>query len=100
MRVLILLMIGWLSIGLGAVFLPLPTPFGIPLFLIGAGCILVVSPAARRRFKKWRASHRRESDTLTGFEGYLPDPIRKALDDTHPDVTQDDTPSKEHGTAK
>ncbi len=85
MRSILLLLAGSTSVALGLVFLPLPTPFGVPLFLVGAGLILMASPMARALFKRWRTSHKAASDTLRRIEAYLPRPLRRALRQTHPE---------------
>lgn len=85
MRTVVFLMAGWTSIALGAVFLPLPTPFGVPLFVIGASLLLMVSPAARTGFKNWRTLHRKASNAMLGVESWLPRSMRKTLEETHPD---------------
>ncbi len=88
MRTIIFLVAGWTSIALGAVFLPLPTPFGLPLFIIGGGLIMMVSSAARRWFKNWRTSHRQASDAMLPAEEWLPETLRETLDQTHPDASK------------
>lgn len=94
MRTLLLLFAGWTSIALGAVLLPLPTPLGVPLFLVGAALLLMVSPALRGWFKQWRGGHRPASDLLERFERYLPKGLRDTLDKTHPETGSD--PNEEH----
>ncbi len=84
MRTVLLLVAGWTSIAMGVLLLPLPTPLGLPLFLVGAGLLLMVSPALRAWFKQWRRGHRPASDTLLRFERLLPKWLRDTLDKTHP----------------
>ena len=86
MRTLLLLFAGWTSIAIGMVLLPLPTPLGVPLFLIGAALLLMVSPALRAWFKQWRGGHRPASEALERFERHLPKGLRDALDKTHPET--------------
>ncbi len=94
MRTLLILFAGWTSIALGVVLLPLPTPLGAPLFLIGAALLLMVSPAMRTWFKQWRGGHRPASDALERFERYLPKGLRDTLYKTHPEGGGD--PKQKH----
>ncbi|MFM1813357.1 MAG: hypothetical protein RLZ98_52 [Pseudomonadota bacterium] len=84
-RTILLTFAGTTSIAAGLIFLPLPTPFGLPLILLGLGLVLTGSVAARMWTRHWRESHREMSDRLLPYETYLPASVRKALEETHPD---------------
>ncbi len=44
------LAVAWVIIISGLLFLPLPTPFGLPLLVVGATVLLTISITARRVF--------------------------------------------------
>lgn len=93
---IILIAMGVVCLIAGLIFLPLPTPFGIPLFLVGTGLILSASATSRRIFKAWRTAHRRMSDRLMAFEPHLPRKMQEVLLETHPDPDdRTDTPARD-----
>lgn len=71
--------------GLGLVFLPLPTPFGVPLLLTGGILILMGSPAAQKRLRRLRRRHRGFDRRLRELERSTPGPVRETLRNTDPD---------------
>ena len=83
-RSFLIFLTGCTSLAAGAVFLPLPTPFGVPLLLVGMALIVMASPSARTRLKAWRSTHRKSSAILERYEPYLPRAMRNAFDATHP----------------
>lgn len=75
---------GFFCAAAGLVFLPLPTPFGIPLLLTGAGLVLAGSPFARLQMRRFRTSNDRAHRWLAAGERYLPRFLRVPLRQTHP----------------
>jgi hypothetical protein len=84
MRNLFLVTAGFLCAAAGLVFLPLPTPFGVPLLLTGAALILAGSAIARQHMQRFRSSNARSHRWLAAAEGYLPRFLRLPLRRTHP----------------
>lgn len=68
----------------GLVFLPLPTPFGVPLLITGAALILTGSETARQLLRQQRASNTRLHGWLKRAEAYLPRFLRYPMRKTHP----------------
>jgi uncharacterized membrane protein YvlD (DUF360 family) len=85
MRSILFGIAGSLSVVTGLVLLPLPVPFGLPLIMLGLGLFLMASAALRIWFKRWRTRNRGLSDGMLHIEAYLPDAIRRVLEETHPD---------------
>jgi hypothetical protein len=75
---------GFFCAAAGLVFLPLPTPFGVPLLITGAALILTGSPFARLQMKRFRSRNARAHRWLAAAEGYLPRFLRLPLRRTHP----------------
>jgi hypothetical protein len=71
----------------GLVFLPLPTPLGLPFLVLGAGLLVAGSALARRLLKRFRSSNVRAHTWLAAGERYLPLFLRVPLRLTHPDST-------------
>ncbi len=63
----------------GAVTLPLPTPIGLPLLVIGFTLLLSSSPGARRRFYRYRAARPKLDERIRKIEKYLPASMRRLL---------------------
>ncbi len=84
MRKIVLLVSGWTTIGAGLVFLPLPTPFGVPMLLVGGSLVLMADPAARGYVRSWRARYPKLSERMARFEPMLPRRLRAVLRLTHP----------------
>lgn len=87
MRNLLLVIGGSLCVVSGLVFLPLPTPLGLPLLVLGAGLLVAGSALARRLLKRFRSSNGRAHTWLAMGERYLPLFLRVPLRLTHPDRT-------------
>jgi len=87
MRNLLLVAGGLLCIASGLVFLPLPTPLGLPLLVTGAALLVAGSALARRMLKRFRTSNERAHGWLAVGERYLPMFLRLPLRLTHPDRT-------------
>lgn len=68
----------------GLIFLPLPTPFGIPLLIVACGLILAGSAAARKAVKDARAGNRLLHGWLLKAERYLPAFFKRPLKQTRP----------------
>ena len=85
MRNLLLVIGGSLCVVSGLVFLPLPTPLGLPLLVLGAGLLVAGSALARRLLKRFRSSNGRAHTWLATGERYLPLFLRVPLRLTHPD---------------
>jgi len=68
----------------GLIFLPLPTPFGIPLLIAASGLILAGSATARKAVKDARAGNRRLHGWLLKAERYLPAYFKRPLEQTRP----------------
>lgn len=75
---------GFLSLLAGLVFLPLPTPFGIPLIALGLTLVLGASHTARRHFKSLRMHNQTLDASLRKAETYLPRRVRFILSRTRP----------------
>ncbi len=84
MRNLALVVSGFFCATGGLIFLPLPTPFGIPLLVTGAAFILAGSETARRLLRRQRESNTRLHGWLKRAEVYLPRFLRHPLRRTHP----------------
>jgi len=84
MRNLLLVIGGFFCVAGGLVFLPLPTPFGVPLLLLGAALILAGSAMARRYMKGIRSGNDRLHRWLAAGERYLPRRLRYIFRQTHP----------------
>jgi hypothetical protein len=87
MRNLLLVAGGFLCIAAGLVFLPLPTPIGLPLLVTGSALLVAGSAMARRLLKRFRSSNERAHSWLATGERYLPLFLRLPLQLTHPDRT-------------
>jgi drug/metabolite transporter (DMT)-like permease len=87
MRNVLLIVGGVLCIASGLVFLPLPTPIGLPLLVTGAALLVAGSAMARRMLKRFRTSNERAHSWLAMGERYLPAFLRLPLSLTHPDST-------------
>ncbi len=87
MRNLLFIAGGILCIVSGLVFLPLPTPLGLPLLVTGSALLVAGSALARRVLKRFRTSNERAHTWLTAGERYLPLFLRVPLRLTHPDRT-------------
>jgi len=85
MRNLFLVTGGFFCAAAGLVFLPLPTPFGLPLLLVGAGLILAGSAIARQLMKRFRTSNDRAHRWLAKAERYMPVFVRWPMRQTRPD---------------
>lgn len=83
-RNLFLLTGGFCCVASGLVFLPLPTPFGLPLLLVGSALILAGSAMARRYMRQMRGNNQRLHHWLATGERYLPRVLRRILRQTHP----------------
>lgn len=92
MRNLFLVTGGFVCIAGGLVFLPLPTPFGLPLLLIGTALILAGSALARRYMMGFRTKNDRLHRWMATGERYLPRNLRLILRRTHPRPTSRTTP--------
>jgi hypothetical protein len=84
MRNVLLVTGGFLCIAGGLVFLPLPTPLGLPLLVTGAAFLVAGSALARRVVKRFRSSNERAHSWLITGERYLPAFLRLPLQLTHP----------------
>jgi hypothetical protein len=87
MRNLLLIIGGFFCIASGLVFLPLPTPLGLPLLVTGAALLVAGSAMARRMLKRFRTSNQQAHGWLAVGERYLPMFLRAPLRLTHPDRT-------------
>ena len=85
MRGLFLVTGGFMCVGAGLVFLPLPTPFGLPLLLIGTALILAGSALARQIMKHYRTKNDRLHRWIAKTERYMPVFVRWPLRQTRPD---------------
>lgn len=85
MRNLLLIIGGFFCIAGGLVFLPLPTPIGLPLLVTGAALLVAGSAMARRLLKHFRSSNERAHAWLAMGERYLPAFLQLPLSLTHPD---------------
>lgn len=85
MRDVFLVTGGFVCVAGGLFFLPLPTPFGVPLLLLGAALIMAGSAIARQLMKRFRAKNDRAHRWLAKGEPYLPRFLRATFRQTHPD---------------
>jgi hypothetical protein len=85
MRDMFLVTGGFVCVAGGLFFLPLPTPFGVPLLLAGTAFILAGSALARQLMKRFRTKNDRAHRWLAKGERYLPVFLRRSLRQTHPD---------------
>jgi hypothetical protein len=63
----VLLVLGWLCIGLGLILLPLPIPLGMPLLLISGVLLLTYSVWIKRSYIRFRSQARREGGAIAQF---------------------------------
>ena len=79
MRRFLIIILGLLCVGLGAVSLPLPLPTGALLLTIGFGLLMLES----RRLRLWFLGIRRRRpwlhEKIAQVEHYLPDQLARAL---------------------
>jgi len=87
MRNLFFVAAGIVCILSGLVFLPLPTPIGLPLLVTGSALLVAGSAFARRLLKRFRSGNERAHTWLAAGERYLPLFLRVPLRLTHPDRT-------------
>jgi hypothetical protein len=85
MRELFLVTGGFVCVAGGLVFLPLPTPFGLPLLFVGASLILAGSAFARMLMKRFRTKNDRAHRWIAKTECYMPVFVRWPLRQTRPD---------------
>jgi hypothetical protein len=87
MRELILISGGIICVVAGLFFLPLPTPFGLPLLFVGGSLIIAGSTYARGLLKRFRTRNDRAHRWISKTERYMPVFVRWPLRQTRPDKT-------------
>lgn len=79
MRRVVLLLVAILCLLAGVVMLPTPFPVGAVLLLTGTSLLLMASPGLQRWFYLRRRSLPAIDRRLQVFEAYLPEIVRRAL---------------------
>lgn len=80
---------GWICVIGGLIFLPLPTPFGLPLLIIGLALLISGSHRVRKFIQELRKNNKKMHQKISKVEPYLPGALRTPLEKTHPKLTED-----------
>lgn len=75
---------GWVLIAVGAVTLPTPLPFGLPLLAIGLYLLARDSRAVRRIIRRQRRALPGLSRGLNGIKTRVPGGVRRMIEATDP----------------
>ncbi|NWG45089.1 MAG: hypothetical protein HXY25_00900 [Alphaproteobacteria bacterium] len=76
--------LGWILVIMGAIFLPLPIPLGLPFLIIGGALIVSDSEAAQRVVRVWRRRYRRIDGHIYRVAPRMPGFVRSIIDKTEP----------------
>ncbi|MCP5432268.1 MAG: hypothetical protein H6923_03255 [Alphaproteobacteria bacterium] len=76
--------IGWVFVGLGCIFFPLPIPLGLPFLLIGGALVISDSPTAQRVVRYWRRRYKGIDGHIFRVAPHMPAFVRRLVEKTEP----------------
>ena len=83
---IVLRVVAFFLLLLGAITLPLPLPTGVILLFVGTAILITTSETAASLFKSLRKKFPRINTALALVQGRLPNAFQKALQDTDPNT--------------